>query len=84
MTVSLDTPLTQFPGVGAVRAGKLSKLGLEKAGDLLLRYPRDYEDRRQMYSIRQAPLGTRVCISAMAAEHPRLSRIRKGLELVQL
>ena len=56
MTVSLDTPLTQFPGVGAVRAGKLSKLGLEKAGDLLLRYPRDYEDRRQMYSIRQAPL----------------------------
>lgn len=44
MTVSLDTPLTQFPGVGAVRAGKLSKLGLEKAGDLLLRYPRDYED----------------------------------------
>ena len=84
MTVSLDTPLTQFPGVGAVRAGKLSKLGLEKAGDLLLRYPRDYEDRWQMYSIRQAPLGTRVCISAMAAEHPRLSRIRKGLELVQL
>ena len=84
MVVTLDTPLTQFPGVGAVRGQKLAKLGLEKAKDLLLCYPRDYEDRRQMYNIRQAPLGVRVCVPAMAAEHPRLSRIRKGLELVQL
>ena len=37
-----------------------------------------------MYSIRSAPLGQKVCISAMAAEHPRLSRIRKGLDLVKL
>ena len=84
MTVTLDTPLTQFPGVGAVRAAKLSKLGLEKAGDLLFRYPRDYEDRRQLYAIRLAPLGVRVCVSAMVAERPRLSRVRRGLELVQL
>ena len=84
MDVTRDTPLTSFPGVGEARAKKLEKLGLLTAGDLLAWYPRDYEDRRQVYSIRDAPLEGRVCISAMAAEHPRLSRIRKGLELVQV
>ena len=84
MAVTLGTPLTQFPGVGEVRAKKLEKLGLSTAADLLAYYPRDYEDRRQMYTIRDAPLEGRVCITAMAAEHPRLARIRKGLELVQL
>ena len=37
MVVKPDTPLTQFPGVGEVRAKKLSHLGLNTAGpaDLL-------------------------------------------------
>ena len=84
MVVTRDTPLTDFPGVGEARAKKLEKLGLSKAGDLLACYPRDYEDRRKVYSIQDAPAEGRVCVSAVAAEHPRLSRIRKGLELVQV
>ena len=84
MTVTPDTPLTEFPGVGDVRAKKLDKLGLSTAADLLTYYPRDYEDRRQMYTVRDVPLEGRVCVAAMAAEHPRKARIRKGLELVQL
>ncbi len=84
MSVTRDTPLTSFPGVGEARAKKLEKLGLTCAGDLLAWYPRDYEDRRQIYTVQDAPLEGRVCIQAMAAEHPRLSRIRKGLELVQV
>ncbi|MGE4276164.1 MAG: ATP-dependent DNA helicase RecG [Lawsonibacter sp.] len=84
MTVTLNTPVLDFPGVGDVRAKKLSKLGLTRCADLLSYYPRDYEDRRQMYAVRSAPLDQRVCITAMAAEHPRLARIRKGLELVQV
>ena len=84
MVVKPDTPLTQFPGVGEVRGKKLSHLGLNTAGDLLTYYPRDYEDRRQVYAIRQAPEGVRVCVRAMVAQHPRLARIRKGLDLVQV
>ena len=84
MTITPDTPLTQFPGVGEVRAKKLSHLGLNTAGDLLTYYPRDYEDRRQVYAIRQAPEGVRVCVRAMVAQRPRLSRVRKGLDLVQV
>ena len=84
MTVTPNTPLTEFPGIGEVRAKKLDKLGLGKASDLLTYYPRDYEDRRKVYTIRSAPLEGRVCITAMAAEHPRLARIRRGLDLVQV
>ena len=84
MDITRDTSLTRFPGVGEARAKKLEKLGLSTAGDLLAWYPRDYEDRRKVYRIAEAPLEGRVCISAMAAEHPRLARIRKGLELVQV
>ena len=84
MAVTPDTSLLDLAGVGEQRAKKLEKLGLVHAGDLLTHYPRDYEDRRQIYTIREAPLSQRVCISAMAAEHPRRTRIRKGLELVQV
>ena len=84
MSVTPNTPLTQFAGVGEVRAKKLEKLGISNAADLLAHYPRDYEDRRQVYPIRRAPLEGRVCIVAMAAEHPRKARIRRGLELVQV
>ncbi len=84
MTVTLDTPLTRFPGVGKTRGEKLAKLGLLRAEDLVTYYPRGYEDRRQHYTIQGAPLGVRICITALVAQRPRFSRIRKGLELVQL
>ena len=84
MAFTPDTPLLEFAGVGEQRAKKLEKLGLTRAGELLAHYPRDYEDRRTIYSIHDAPLGQRVCIAAIAAEHPRRARIRKGLELVQV
>jgi ATP-dependent DNA helicase RecG len=84
MTVRPDTLLTEFPGVGEVRGKKLEKLGLHRAADLLTYYPRNYEDRRKLYTIGDAPLDCRVCITAMVAERPKLARVRSGLELVQL
>ena len=83
MTVTRDTPLTSFPGVGEARAKKLEKLGLTAAGDLLTYYPRDYEDRRTLYSIQDAPLKGRVCVAAVIAERPRLAALRQGLDLVK-
>ena len=84
MELTPHTPLTQLPGIGEARGKKLEKLGLRQAGDLLRYYPRDYEDRRQVWTIRDAPLETKVCVRAMAAQAPALSRIRGGLELVRV
>ena len=82
--MELNTPLTALPGVGPARARSLEKLGLRTVGDLLGYYPRDYEDRTKRYAIAQAPADTPVCVSGMVAETPRLSRIRKGLELTRV
>jgi ATP-dependent DNA helicase RecG len=84
--VELDrsTPLTELPGVGPAKAKALARLGLYRAGDLLGHFPQRYEDRRRCYSIREAPLTEPCCVAAMVAETPRLSRVRKGLELVKV
>ena len=84
MEMKLSTPVTDFPGIGPARAKKLEKLGIHTVEDLLHYFPRDYEDRRERTSIVRAPEGEAVCIQAMVAETPRLSRIRRGLDLVKV
>ena len=73
-----------LPGVGPARAKSLEKLGLSTVRDLLEYYPRSYEDRRRMSTVADAPPDMPVCLTLMVAEPPRLSRIRKGLELVKV
>ena len=84
MEIHLNTPILDFPGIGPARAQKLAKLGIATAGDLLRCFPRNYEDRRSVSSIADAPVDEPVCIQALVAEMPRLSRIRRGLELVKV
>lgn len=84
MLTTPQVPLTDFPSVGEVRAKKLEKLGLYTAGDLLRYFPRDYEDRRKVWAIREAPLGEKVCVRVIAAESPHYARIRAGLDLIKV
>ena len=82
--MKLNTPLAEFPGVGPARQKALARLGLSTAADLLRHFPRDYEDRSKITSIAAAAEGEPVCIRAMVAETPRLSRIRKGLDITKV
>ena len=82
--MELTDSLRGLPGVGQARAQSLEKLGLRTVGELLAYYPRSYEDRRRSATVASAPAEVPVCLTLMAAEPPRLSRIRKGLELVKV
>ena len=84
MPLKLTTGLRELPGVGPARAKSLEKLGLTTVESLLGYYPRSYEDRRKMSTVAAAPEGIPVCLTLTVAEPPRLSRIRKGLELVKV
>jgi len=80
----LNTDVRYVKGVGEARAKSLAKLGITDLKSLLAYFPRAYEDRRGVRRIAELQPGERACVTAMVAGAPKLSRIRKGLELVKL
>ena len=80
----LDEDVRFIKGVGEQRAAALYRLGIRDTRGLLCYYPRGYEDRTHFYKISEAPSDESVCIEAMVAAPPMLSRVKRGLELVKL
>ena len=70
-------------GIGEKRAQALGKLGVFSLFDLISYFPRRYEDRSRLKPIALVQNGETVCIQAVCAEEPRLSRIRRGLDIVR-
>ncbi len=81
---SLDTDIRYIKGVGEQRAKKMEKLGIKTLCDLVCYFPRAYEDRTVIKPIAMLIPGETVCVRAMPAAAPRLSHIRKGLDLVKV
>ena len=70
-------------GIGEKKALAFARLGVNTLYDLIAFFPRRYEDRTSSVSIAEAQDGQSVCITAVVADEPRLSRVRKGMELVK-
>ena len=80
----LNTDVRYIKGIGEQRAKALGKLHISTLRDLISWFPRAYDDRREFRRIADLQPGEEVCVEAMVASAPTLSRIRKGLELVKL
>ena len=76
--------IRSIKGIGEKRAQALNKLGVFSLLDLISYFPSRYEDRSSLKPIALIQNGESVCISAVVADEPRLSRIRRGLDLVKL
>ena len=81
---TLNTDIRYIKGVGEARAKSLAKLGITDLRSLLSYFPRAYEDRRTYKKIADLIPGENACVCAVIAGEPKLSRIRKGLDLVKL
>ena len=81
---TLNTDIRYIKGVGEARAKSLAKLGITDLHSLLSYFPRAYDDRRAYKKIADLIPGENACICAVIAGEPKLSRIRKGLDLVKL
>ena len=81
---SLHTDIRYIKGVGEARARSLAKLGITDLFSLLSYFPRAYEDRRAYKTIAGLTPGEMSCVCAVVAGEPKLSRIRKGLDLIKL
>lgn len=69
-TVTRESSITVLPGVGKVRAAAYEKIGVHTLGDLLLHYPRGYENRGEIVSLAEAAEfpGKRAMILTVANE----------------
>ena len=80
----LNTNVRYIKGIGEKKAQALNKLGVFSLRDLVSFFPRKYEDRSEMKPIALTCDGESVCVEAMVADTPRLTRVRRGLDLVKL
>ena len=80
----MTTDVRYIRGIGEQRAKSLQKLGITTLRSLISYFPRAYEDRRSYRSIAELVPGENACVRAVVASEPRLSHIRKGLDLVKL
>ena len=80
----LNTDVRYIKGIGEKKAQALAKLGVFSLYDLVSYFPRKYEDRSTVMPIALTSGGESVCIEALVADTPRLTRVRRGLELVKL
>jgi len=80
----LNTDVRYIKGVGEARAKALAKLGIHTLQDLVMAFPRAYEDRTVFKPISDLIVGETVCVRAAVASPPQLRRIRRGLDLVKL
>ncbi len=80
----LNTEVRYLKGIGEKKAQALNKLGVFSLRDLVSFFPRRYEDRSVCKPIALTVGGESVCVEAMVADTPRLTRVRRGLDLVKL
>ena len=80
----LNTDIRFIKGVGETRAKALEKLHIRTLGDLISYYPRRWEDRTKLFSIRDLPEGEYACCRAMLAQEPTTHRISGGQTVVKV
>ncbi len=67
-------------GVGPGRAKLLKKVGIETVEDLLTYYPRAWEDRSQLFSIKQTAIG-KIYTLKVKVEATEIKEVSRGLRL---
>ena len=80
----LTTDIRSIKGIGEQRAKALKKLGIVNLRDLISWFPRTYDDRRQAKRIADLIPGETACVSAMISTPPKVSHIRKGMDLIKV
>ncbi len=79
----LGGDIKNIRGIGEQRVKTLKKLGISTLRDLLGYFPRAYEDRSEMRAVGELLPDEAACVRALVVSPPRLSHIRKGLDLVK-
>lgn len=80
---SFDTPIEAL-NLGPGSRKKLAELGIRALRDLLHYYPRRYEDRRTLQSIREVEDSAKATVVGKVLSRELVKTPKKGLQLVQV
>ena len=80
----LTDPVTILKGVGPAKAKQFAALNIFTLGDLICHFPRGYEDRTKLVTIDKLEPDVPACFRAMVMGTPRVSHIRKGLDITKV
>ena len=81
--MNTQTPVSALSGVGKVRQQSYAKMGIKNIGQLLLHYPRGYEDRADVKLLCECERGEKSALVLTVATEPRVHMIRRGMNLLK-
>ncbi len=81
--MNTQTPISAISGVGKVRQQSYAKMGIQNIGQLLLHYPRGYEDRANVKLLAECEAGEKSALVLTVATEPRIHMIRRGMNLLK-
>lgn len=71
-------------GVGPKRAQRLRKLNINDVNDLLQFFPKDYEDRSEFTSLREATIGEKSSLEIEVVGMAKVIRPRKNMSILKI
>lgn len=74
-----DEPIESLKGVGKKRSELFLKLGIKSVGDLILFFPRSYENWSKITDIAAAPSGVQCCVKAQVITPVSTAYARSGM-----
>ena len=74
--ITRNSPVSVLPGVGKVKAAAYAKLGILTLGDLILHYPRAYENRGEIRELADARPDGKSALILTVGTAPKIVRLR--------
>lgn len=80
----LSDPISILKGIGTAKQKQFAALNIYTLEDLICHFPRGYEDRTVTVEIAALEVDKPACFRAVVMNSPRISHIRKGLDLTRV
>ncbi len=78
-----STSITKLYGIGAVKAAAYARIGVENVGDLLMHFPRGYENRGDVRLLCDTPTDAKCSTVLTVATEPRVARLKKRMTILK-
>ena len=81
--LTLNSPVTELSGIGKTRAEALGRIGIFSVRDLLLHFPRAYENRGDIRTVAEAADGLTHALVLTVATEPKTAKLPRHMTLTK-